>query len=307
MKRLFTKDMGGSRLGELLVGAREWCRDVAELAKARLMAMVLVTTLVGFYVGSSRPSEGGKAWHLLVGTALVAAAAAGLNQLLERDVDRRMSRTCDRPIAAGRFAPRQACLIAVFEGLAGLFYLAKTVGMGPSWVAALTLFLYVVLYTPLKRKSPWHTLIGAVSGALPPLIGYVAGDQRDWAMGWVLFGILFLWQLPHFWAIAWLYRQEYGEAGIRTFFDSDRSGVSCGWACLVFSVLLWAVSLVPWWMGTVGGLYGPGAVVLGGFFVGLAFRFLQEPSRTHARSLFLGSIVYLPALLALLVVGYRGV
>jgi protoheme IX farnesyltransferase len=297
--------MGTSRALAAALAVKEWCGDLAELAKARLMAMVLLTTLVGFYLGKEHPTEGWKAWHLLIGTGLVAASAAGLNQILEKDVDRRMVRTATRPLPAGRLSLNHALGIALVEGMGGLWYLGATLGAGPMVVAALTLVLYVVLYTPMKRKTPWHTLVGAVAGALPPVIGYMAGDRGQASVASFLFGILFLWQLPHFLAIAWLHRKEYEEAGIRTLIEKDPEGRLCAAACVGFAVALWILTLLAPALGGFGGLYLSGALFFGALFVGLAIRFFQDRTDAGARSLFVASIVYLPLLLALLVLDYR--
>lgn len=274
---------------------------LSELVKARLTALVLITTLVGFYAGSSSPVDYWKMFHAMLGTALLACGASALNQFLERELDAKMRRTGDRPLPSGRMSPDAVLLIGVILSVAGLADLIFFVNKLTAFLGALTLISYVFIYTPLKRVTTLNTLIGAVPGAIPPLMGWTGATGEISAAGWSLFAILFLWQLPHFMAIAWLYREDYARAGFQMLpiIDPDGRRTAAQAVCHAFGLI--PVSLFPALLGVTGVVYFVGAVLLSvGFFI-FAFRFSRVVSTERARQLFIASIVYLPVLLGLLV------
>lgn len=280
----------------------DWCI----LTKPGISAMTLVTALAGYHLAS------GGHWSLpvviamLVGTALSGSGANALNMWIERDRDARMHRTSNRPIPAGRIAPRSALIFGLLLSVAGPALLAAGVGALCALVAAVTIASYVLVYTPLKTVSAVNTLVGAVPGALPPLIGWSAASGTLDARGWGLFLILFFWQLPHFLAIAWRWREDYERGGYRMIAVGDADGSRTARQVIVQTLALIAVSLLPVTQGLAGGLYGAGAVVLGLGFLWFGIRFAVERSVSRARRLFVASIVYLPVLLAILVIGRTG-
>lgn len=276
--------------------------DVAELVKARLTSLVLVTTLAGFYLGWSGAMDYRLLVHTLLGTALVAAGTAALNQLLERDADARMRRTRERPLPAGRMSPETALGIGFLFSAVGLLELALAVNLLSATVAAVTLGVYIFVYTPLKRVTTLNTLVGAVPGALPPLLGWTAARGTVDAGAWALFGILFCWQLPHFLAIAWLYREDYARGGFVMLPLLDPDGQRTGRQCVNYALALLLVSLTPTLLGLATPWYFPAAFVLSAGFLTFAVRLLLERSPRRARQLFLASILYLPLLLAALAV-----
>jgi protoheme IX farnesyltransferase len=273
---------------------------IRELTKARLTALVLITTLAGFFVARSGGADWLAGLHVLIGTALVAAGAAALNEWWERDLDRLMERTATRPLPSGQVEPWFALGLGVLFSLGGVVYLAWVVNGLTAVLGAVALVSYVLIYTPLKRLTPLNTLVGAVPGALPPLMGWTAARGEMGAGGLGLFGILFLWQIPHFLAIAWLYREQYARAGFRMLPVVDPEGRATGWITLVSSVALLVVSLVPVWVGVAGAAYAGGAVALGLAFAWTGWRFTMELDRRRARMVFFASIIYLPMLLGLL-------
>ncbi|MGD9897329.1 MAG: heme o synthase [Candidatus Methylacidiphilaceae bacterium] len=282
-----------------------WWRELAQLIKFRLTLLVLLTTLIGYCIGSERPFDGLRALHAILGTALVAAAAAILNEVIERRQDAQMTRTQDRPIAAGRIDGLHAAAAGVASALAGIGYLAVFANALAGLVAAATLATYVCLYTPLKLVSPWNTWVGAVSGALPPVIGYVSAKNTIDEPALFLFTILFLWQMPHFFAIAWLYRNDYEKAGFRMLVVVDATGRKLTSQTVFFTSLLLPAGLWPMLAGRAALPYGIGSVALGSLFLWAALRFHNTPNRTTARGLFFSSIAYLPLILGLLVLSWR--
>jgi protoheme IX farnesyltransferase len=294
-----------SHPSEILVAdiARDRWRVVADLialTKPRVVLMVLVTTVVGYYVGLDGAPDYARAVHLLVGTFLAAGGAMALNQYRERDVDARMERTRMRPLPDGRLMPLEALLFGVAIGVAGVVYLAVGVNVLTGAVTGLTLALYVFAYTPLKLRTPLCTLIGAVPGALPPVSGWVAARESLDLGAWVLFGILFLWQLPHTLAIGRLYASDYARAGVRVLPVVDPDGTSTERQIVTGSLGLLAVSLLPTLIGLTGPVYFAGAFVLGTGLAGLGALHARTPSSLAARRLLFASLLYLPALLALL-------
>ena len=279
--------------------------DLAELVKARLTFLVLLTTAVGFYLGWRGPMDFVALLHAVFGTALAAGGAAALNQWWEHKYDAIMIRTQMRPIPAGRMTPREGLIVGTLLGLGGVVYLALAVNFISALLAALTIGIYLFAYTPLKRISTANTLVGAIPGALPPLIGWTAA-RNDFALpAWTLFAILFFWQLPHFFAIGWMYREDYAKAGFVMLSGRDLGGGRTGRQSIFFTVLLLVVSVTPVWFGLTSLAYLPIALSLGAIFLGLAFRFQMQRSLATARHLFFGSIIYLPLLLGALVLTKR--
>ena len=271
-----------------------------ELTKARLTALVLVTTLTGFFVARTGSADWLACLHVLLGTGLVAAGAAALNEWWERDWDLLMDRTANRPLPSGQVEPGFALALGLVFGLGGLAYLMWLVNGLTAMLGGLALVSYVLIYTPMKRVTAWNTLIGAIPGALPPLMGWTAARGEMGLGGVGLFGILFLWQIPHFMAIAWLYREQYERAGFRMLPVVDPAGRATGWTTVLSAAALLATSLIPVAVGVSGRGYAVGAVVLGIFFVWAAWRFTMELDRRRARMVFFASIVYLPLLLGLM-------
>jgi protoheme IX farnesyltransferase len=279
--------------------------DLAQLVKARLTFLVLVTTTVGFYAGWRGAMDFVALLHAVLGTALAAGGAAALNQWWEHQFDAIMVRTQMRPIPSGRMLPREGLIVGSVLGVGGVIYLAVAVNFLSALLAAATIVIYLFAYTPLKRISTANTLVGAIPGALPPLIGWAAARNDLAFPSWTLFAILFFWQLPHFFAIGWMYREDYARAGFVMLSGRDLEGARTGRQSIFFTVLLLVASVTPICFGMVSLLYLPIALSLGGLFLGLAFRFQTQRNLTTARQLFLGSIIYLPLLLGALVLTKR--
>ena len=275
--------------------------DFYELTKPRMNFLVVVTTMVGFYMGM-RP--GFDDWallaHCLVGTALAAAGASVLNQYVERGYDRLMRRTQCRPLPAGRVAPLEALLLGVSLAAGGTLYLAALVNPLTASLGALTIGSYVFLYTPLKRLTTLCTVIGAVPGAIPPMMGWTAATGTLSPQAWALFGILFFWQMPHFLAIAVLYREDYARGGFKMLPVVDQSLVVTGRQTVLYGMALVPVSLLPVALRMGGAGYLLAALVLGLAFLAFGINCAVCKRRADARRLFLASIVYLPALLAVM-------
>ena len=275
--------------------------DLAQLVKARLTFLVLITTAVGFYLGWRGPLDWIALLHAVFGTALAAAGAAALNQWWEYKYDAIMLRTQLRPIPAGRMSPAEGLILGAILGLAGVIYLAVAVNLISSLLAAATIGIYLFAYTPLKRISVANTLVGAIPGALPPLIGWAAA-RNDLALpAWTLFVILFFWQLPHFFAIAWMYRDDYARAGFQMISSDDRTGERSASQSVFFCMLLFIIAGLPAYLGIATVFYLLAEYILGAIFVAAAMRFLKTRERADARRLFLTSIIYLPLLLGALV------
>ncbi|MGH7941324.1 MAG: heme o synthase [Limisphaerales bacterium] len=280
---------------------KTWASVFSDLVKSRLTALVLLTTAVGFYLGW----RGAMNWLLLfdtlAGTALVAAGASALNQWLERDHDAKMLRTQDRPLPSGRMQPATVALFGGVSSVAGLIYLALAVNLLTSLLGAVTLISYVFIYTPLKRVTWLNTAVGAIPGGLPPLMGWAAARNDLSGEGWVLFAILAFWQLPHFFAIAWIYRDQYAKAGFVMLPNLDSDGKYTGRQTLSNAIGLFIVSLCPFLLKMSGAVYLTGAVILGVAFIFYALQFSRQLTLARARQLFLASIIYLPLLLTLMV------
>jgi len=279
---------------------RQLAADFVALTKPRVVLMVLVTTLMGYDVALTGPADYLRMIHLLIGSLLAAGGTLALNQYRERDLDARMDRTRARPLPAGRLQPLEAWLFGVALTLAGTAYLAALVNPLVALVTLATTMLYLFAYTPLKRRTPLCTLVGAVAGALPPVAGWAAA-RGDVAPGaWVLFAILFLWQLPHTLAIARLYRDDYARAGVRVLPVVDPDGASTGRQVVLACVALVSVSLLPAVAGWTGPIYLAGALVLGLAFSAVGVEQALVPSPRAARHVLLASLIYLPLLLGLM-------
>ena len=270
--------------------------DYFELTKPRITFMVLISTLVGFYLGSGETFLTLLFVHTLVGTALVAAGASSFNQYLEWERDSRMNRTRNRPIPDGRLSPADALAFSIAISVAGVAYLAAFVNMLTAVIGAATLAAYVLLYTPLKTRTTWCTLIGAFPGAAPPLMGWAAARGDLDTIGLSLFAIQFLWQMPHFFAIAWMFTEDYRRAG----FMVHSSGVNTGRQIILYCSALIPVSLLPSLFGATGRWYLLGALLLGFVYLGYGFAVALFRSNTHAQRLLKISVLYLPALFVLM-------
>ena len=270
--------------------------DYIALTKPRLNLLVVATSAAGYYLGAS--STGALNVPVMAaavaGTALVAGGAAALNQVYERDTDALMRRTRMRPLPDGRVPAADARMFGLLLSAAGLALLATLVNLLATVLALATLVVYLIIYTPMKRRSPMATLVGAVPGALPPLIGWVASNGRITMGGAALFLIVFLWQIPHFMAIAWLYRDDYGKAGFPMLPVIEPDGRRTGRQAVAYAAALVPASLIPTLVGLSGLVYAGVALVLGAALLWLAARFAATRSEHSARRLFLASIAYLP-------------
>jgi protoheme IX farnesyltransferase len=254
---------------------------------------------MGFYLATNAMD-----WLLLFralfGTGLLACGAAALNQYLEKDLDAKMQRTASRPIPVGQIAPETALLLGGALSAAGLVYIASQVNLLTSVIGAVTLVSYIAVYTPLKRVTPINTVVGAVPGALPPLMGWTAAGGEITEKGLALVAILYFWQLPHFFAIAWIYREEYAKAGFVMLSLDDESGERTSQQAVAYAVSLLPFSILPYAFGMAGAVYFAGAIILGGLYLAFAISFYRKLSIASARRLFIYSIVYLPLLLGLI-------
>jgi protoheme IX farnesyltransferase len=279
--------------------------DLQNLTKPRITLLILLTALLGFVLAGG--AVGVSAVGLLVGTALVSSGSSALNQILERHSDARMRRTENRPLPSGRLRPGDAVLWSVLLSAGGLLILALSVNLLTTGLAALTLVSYAFIYTPLKRVSSLATVVGAVPGALPPLGGWAAATGELPAAAFILFVIVFLWQMPHFLAIACLYRDDYRRGGMPMLPVVDEDGRFTALQVLVYNAALLPVSLLPTALGMAGGLYLAGAFLLGLGLNIAGLHFARCRTQTNARSLLLASVVYLPLLCGLLFLDRTGV
>ena len=287
-------------------------RDLLVLTKMRLNVFVLITTFFGYLLAAR---SGGRSFdwllvmHTILGTAGAAFGSAAFNQVMEVDLDARMKRTANRPLPSRRMDPFFAFAIGWVLSAAGIIHLAAKVGTLPAWLAAATVAIYVFVYTPLKRFSSTNTLVGAIPGAIPPVIGWTAAGGHLDGPAWFLFSLLFLWQLPHFVAINWLCREEYETAGYKMWSDGDVSGRRSGLLAAIFALGLAALPLWPWFAGWTPGFLGHVAMV-GGVLAGLVMaalggRFMRDGQRTSFRQLFFFTLLYLPLELGLLAIAWR--
>lgn len=286
---------------EVIPAEKSWFAVYSDLVKARLTVLVLLTTLVGFYLGFRGPVNYLLMFHTLLGTGLVAGGAAALNQLLEREHDAKMRRTKDRPLPSGRLQPATVMVFGGVCACAGLLYLALGVNLTTSVIGAVSLLSYLFIYTPLKRVTWLNTAVGAIPGALPPLMGWTAARGELTGEGWTLFAILAFWQLPHFLAIAWIYRDEYAKAGFVMLPVIDPDGHRTARQAVSHTLGLLPISLCPFLFGMTGPVYLVGALVLGLAFLWFAIQFARQLTVVRARQLFYVSILYLPLLLSVMV------
>jgi len=278
--------------------------DYVALAKPRLNLLVVVSAVAGYVMASGDTHDLWRLIWMIVGTALVAGGASAFNQIVERGPDGQMQRTRMRPMPDGRLSTRDAWVFGSILNVAGLAILALGANVLSAIVAFVTLASYAVVYTPLKRQSSFATVIGAIPGALPPVIGWAAALDELSQGAWVLFGIVFLWQLPHFLAIAWIYREDYARAGFPMLPVIEPDGRSTAQQAVIYALALLPVSLAPTLVGMTGVTYFFGALLLSTVFVGLTLQFARTRSIADARRLFFGSIIYLP-LLWMLMIGDR--
>lgn len=270
--------------------------DFVALTKPRLNTLVLVTSAAAYYLGDGHLHPWSHFIHTMVGTALVAGGASALNQHWERDTDRLMRRTRLRPLPDARLHPHDALWFGVALSAVGLAELTLFVNPLSAVIAALTLLSYVWLYTPLKTRTSLSTIVGAIPGALPALLGWAAATSSASAGGWILFGIVFMWQMPHFLAIAWLFRDDYASAGIPLLPVVEPDGRSTGRQSVLYAAGLIPISLLPMAVGMATAYYVVGAITLGAILLVLSLEFASTRSMAAARRLFYGTILYLPLL-----------
>jgi len=275
--------------------------DFVELAKPRITALVLVTTAFGFFLGGRGIHSGSLLLWTLLGTALTAAGSAALNHYFERGVDAEMLRTRDRPLPSGRMKPTVAMAYGLLLLAIGLGVLVQQVNLLTAFLALSTAFLYVVVYTPLKRLTWWNTSVGSIPGALPPVGGWTAASGELELGAWALFAILFVWQHPHFYAIAWIFREDYRRGGFKMLPVVEPDGKRTCRHIVAFSVLLIAVSTTPTLLELSGSLYLVGALVMGAALLAVGIALSITRSSVAARRLLKASVVYLPILLILTV------
>lgn len=283
-------------------------QDLTVLMKVRLNFFVLVTTFFGYLLARKGVAmEWDILFHTIIGTAAAAFGSAAFNQLMEIDLDLLMKRTADRPLPSRRMSPVTAFGVGWVLSAMGIIHLAVMVNPWAAYLTAATVAIYVFVYTPMKRMSSVNTLVGAIPGAIPPMIGWVGGgggvvDPE----AWFLFGILFFWQLPHFVAINWLCRIEYEEAGYKMWSNGDVSGKKSGLLCVIFALMLAAFSLLPGVWGFANLVWLVGGTLLALMITALGVRFLGDGERKSCRQLFFSTLIYLPVALTLLLIAWKG-
>lgn len=298
-----------------MAGARQFMRDYIELTKPRITWLILMSTAIGYFFGLKESSG----WlllfqnlsyisllHTIAGTGLMASGTAALNQWYEREADRRMRRTMRRPLPSGRVAPNGALAFGIAISLAGFAELWLGVNLLAGLIGAFTLGSYLFLYTPMKQRTWWSTTVGAIPGAMPPLIGYAGAAGTLTAEAWVLAGILFLWQFPHFYAIAWMYREDYARAGILMLPVVEPDGRSTARQMIFYGLALIPVSLLPRFLGMTGSLYFVGALALGIWFLYSGVRVARERTAVRARGVLIASVLYLPLIYGLMLLDRPG-
>jgi protoheme IX farnesyltransferase len=278
-------------------------RDYLELTKPRITWLILMSTGIGYFFGMRGSWNLWSLFHTVLGTGLIASGTAALNQWYEREADRKMRRTSDRPLPSGRLSAPRALAFGIALSIAGFADLWLGCNLLAAVLGALTLGSYLFLYTPLKQRTPFSTTVGAFPGAMPPMIGFVATHGSITAEAWVLFAILFLWQFPHFYSIAWMYREDYARAGFKVMPVVDPGGrvTACQIALHCFAVV--PASLMPAWCGLAGKGYGGAALLLGAVYLALGMRASWTLAPLDARRLFFASLVYLPVLFGMLALG----
>ena len=280
--------------------------DLLELTKPRIVGLVVATAAAGFYLAAPGGVDVVLFLNAMLGTTLVAAGTNALNQVSESDVDALMRRTARRPIPTGRVGVRSAAWFAWLLGATGILWLTALVNPTTGILAAATLFSYVFLYTPLKRRTTLATLVGGIPGALPIVGGWTAAGGTLGLQAWVLFWILFLWQLPHFLALAWIYREDYARAGLRMLSVDDDGGARTFQQAVLYAVALLPVSLAPTLVGMTGPAYFLGAVALSSWLIWAGVAAVRQRGTREAKRLFVTSVWYLPALLGLMVMDKVG-
>ena len=273
-----------------------------ELTKPRILSMVLVTTTIGYFLAARGIRPLGTLFLTLLGVGCATGGSAALNNYLERDVDGKMVRTRDRALPAGLIQPANALAFGISLVLFGLFILVWAVNLLTSFLVLLAAFLYVLVYTPMKRLTWLNTTFGAIPGAIPPLCGWAAATGRLDAGAWVLFLILFAWQHPHFYAIAWMFKDDYRDAGFKMLPVVDPSGVSTFRQTILFAILLVGVSVLPTMIGMTGRVYCIGALTMGLALLVVGVLFTRSKSFLDARRLLKASVIYLPLLLLLIII-----
>jgi protoheme IX farnesyltransferase len=284
-----------------LAASRTRSADFAALAKPRLNMLVVMSTAAGYAMGAFDGYAPLRLLATLAGTGLVAGGASAFNQVMERDLDALMRRTRMRPLPDQRLQPLEGTIFAAAISITGLLVLAAFANLLAAGVALVTLLSYVVVYTPLKRRSSFGTVIGAIPGALPPVIGWAAARGTLTAEAWALFGIVFLWQLPHFLAIAWIYREDYARAGYPMLPVIEPDGRSTARQSIIYATALLPLSLAPTLLNMTGEFYFGAALVLGLAFIYATFRFARTRATRDARAVFFGSIIYLPLVWILMI------
>jgi heme o synthase len=283
-------------------------KDYVALTKPRITWLILMSTAVGFYFGKPMLKSAELPWvlfHLMLGTGLIASGTAALNQWWERDSDRYMTRTAGRPLPTGKVGAMQALVFGVILAAMGFVELWLGCNLLTAGLGLFTLASYLFLYTPMKRMSPHSTTVGAIPGAMPPLLGYAAATNVLTLEAWALYAILFVWQFPHFYAIAWMYREEYGKAGIRMLPVVEPDGDSTASRILWTSVLMVPTSLLPMMLAMSGKVYLAAALIMGALLLYCAYKMFRERSRENARGVLLATVVYLPVLYAVLIFAPR--
>ncbi len=281
-------------------------KDYIALTKPRVTWLILASTAVGYFFGAKL---GWSIWtllHTIIGAGLIASGTAALNQWYEREADAQMKRTRLRPLPAGRLSPSRALWFAIALSAAGFFELTFGANLLTGLLGLFTLVMYLFAYTPLKQKSPHSTTVGAIPGAMPPLIGFAGAAGMLTAEAWILGAILFVWQFPHFDAIAWMYREDYERAGIRMLPVVEPDGRSTARRIVLCSLALIPISMLPKLWNMAGDIYVAGALAAGAAFVYLSWRILSDRTRVRARAVLLASVVYLPVLYGLLVLDRAG-
>jgi protoheme IX farnesyltransferase len=290
-------------------------RDYIELTKPRITWLILMSTGIGYFFGL--PGAAGwwqflksipllSLFHTILGTGLIASGTAALNQWYEREADRKMKRTAKRPLPAGRIAPAGALAFGLALSLAGFLELWRGVNLLAGLLGAFTLLSYLFVYTPMKQRTWWSTTVGALPGAMPPMIGFAAAAGTLRRDSWVLFAILFLWQFPHFYSIAWMYKEDYARAGIRMLPVVEPDGRSTARQIVLFGLALIPVSLAPALLGMSGRIYLVGALFLGLWFLYSGLRVAAERTALRARGVLLASVLYLPLIYGLMLIDRPG-
>jgi protoheme IX farnesyltransferase len=276
-------------------------KQYIELTKPRITWLILMSTAIGYFFGARTGWHWLTIIHTMVGTGLIASGTAALNQWYEREADGKMRRTMARPLPSGRITANRALWFAIAISLLGFLELTFAVNALTGLLGLFTLVSYLFIYTPLKQRSPHSTTLGAIPGAMPPLIGYAAASGTLTWQAWTLFAILFIWQFPHFYAIAWMYREDYERAGIKMLPVVEPDGISTSRQILIYMLVLLPISLLPKLFSMVGNFYLFGAFVMGLLFLWSGVRISMDRSRQRARTVLLASVVYLPALYSLMV------